>query len=60
VKCVACRTTRRVDLSHVIWPRKYQVHTLRPKLFCEPCRVRPDHQGIRGLPRLRQLAIGDA
>lgn len=39
VKCAACRTTRRVNLRDVIWPRKYQVHTLRPKLFCEPCRV---------------------
>jgi hypothetical protein len=39
VQCAACRTTRRIDLSQVIWPRKYQVHTLRPKLFCEPCCV---------------------
>jgi hypothetical protein len=39
VKCNACRGTRQVDLSHVIWPRKYQVHTLRSKLFCEPCKA---------------------
>jgi hypothetical protein len=39
VKCNACRSTRQVDLRHVIWPRKNQVHTLRPKLFCEPCKV---------------------
>ncbi|OJV01028.1 MAG: hypothetical protein BGO16_16635 [Nitrobacter sp. 62-23] len=25
VKCNACRATRRVDLTHVIWPRTYQV-----------------------------------
>lgn len=39
VKCSACRTVRRIDLTEVIWPRKHQVHTLRMKLFCEPCKV---------------------
>lgn len=39
VKCNACGTVRRVDLAEVIWPRQNQVHTLRPRLFCEPCRV---------------------
>jgi hypothetical protein len=39
VKCNACRTTSRIDLADVIWPRRNQVHTLRPKLFCEPCKV---------------------
>lgn len=39
VKCNACGATRQVDLGLVIWPRKYQVHTLRPKLFCKPCKA---------------------
>jgi hypothetical protein len=39
VKCNSCRMTRQINLLDVIWPRKNQVHTLRSKLFCEPCRA---------------------
>ena len=37
VKCGSCRISRIVDLAEVIWPREKPLHTLRPKLFCQPC-----------------------
>lgn len=39
VKCGGCRQTRQINLQDVIWPRKNPVHTLRTKLFCEPCKA---------------------
>lgn len=35
VRCGQCCTTRRIDLSEVIWPREKPIHTLR--LYCQPC-----------------------
>lgn len=40
-----------VDLRQVIWPHRYQIHTLRPKLFCEPCRITTDR-------KVRLLLVG--
>lgn len=56
VKCGHCRKEREVDLAELVWPREKQIHTVRPKLFCLPCKT---DTGRSVRPMLMGLCITD-